>query len=65
MDKRMTESQIVRKTVFEFGAWLSSRPGTLKVGSGHNCSELVEAINEWSKLIGIIKTKKIGKLHVK
>jgi hypothetical protein len=58
MDKRV-ENKLVRKTVFEFGAWLTSREGTLKVGCSHDCSLLVLAIDEWLKLIGVIKPLRI------
>ena len=35
------------EAVFGFISWLTTRPGTLKIGEKHSCSELLDLICDW------------------
>ena len=36
--------------MFDFMGWLTTREGTLQIGSIHNVVPLIEAFTEWAKM---------------
>ena len=52
------ERNLCRKAVFQFLAWASTRPDTLKINSRHDVAALIAALDEWCRLVGILKKPK-------
>jgi len=57
-DGRMTtlERNLCMKAVVEFAAWMSTRPGVTRVGTGEDVVPLIKLVDDWCRKVGMLKT---------